>query len=81
MNPDIWAMFGGRRNSDKSEVIGISLVRATQKNYARNRTTGMESWKRQRKSSALTAQMICTATAFIPWSCKIPMNEGYHEFI
>lgn len=78
-----WAVCGGTSNSGKLE-FGVILDRTTKKNYTRNRKTGMElesDWKRHRKSSALTAQVIRTATSFMPWSCKIPINEGYHEFL
>lgn len=70
-------------NSGKLE-FGILLDITTVKNYTRSRITGMESESdrtRDRKSSTLTAQVICTATSFMAWSCEIPINEGYHEFL
>ncbi|KAA8533298.1 hypothetical protein F0562_033169 [Nyssa sinensis] len=80
---DTWAMCGGRNNSGKLE-IDITLDRTTKKNYLRDRTTGMDfesDWTKHRKSSAFTAEVIRSATSFMPWSCKIPISEGYHEFL
>lgn len=38
-------------------------------------------WTRHRKSSPFAAQVIRSATSFMPWSCRIPISEGYHEFL
>lgn len=79
---DIWAMSGGRNNSVNFE-LGLTPDR-TINNYTRGRTTVMEyksDWKKHRKLSALTAQVICSATPFMPWYCKIPISDGYHEFL
>lgn len=80
---DIWEMCGGINNSGKFES-DITLSRTTKKDYIRNETTGMEfesDWTRHRKSSALTTHLIRSATSFMPWSRKIPIGEGYHEFL
>lgn len=80
---DIWAMCGGTNNSRKVE-IGITLGRTTKNNQLKSKTTGMgfeSDWTRHRKSSAFTAEVIRSATSFMPWSRKIPLTEGYHEFV
>lgn len=54
------------------------------KNYRRSRTSVMEfesDWTKHRKSSAYTAHVIRPSTSFMPWSCRIPIGEGYHEFL
>lgn len=62
--------------------LGSSLHNRIRRNYAQEKS-GMEfesDWTKHRKSSILTAQAIRSATAFMPWSRKIPIGEGYHEF-
>lgn len=49
-----------------------------------NRASGMEyesDWTKHKKSSVFTAEIIGSATAFMPWSSKIPIGFGYHEFL
>lgn len=61
-----------------------TLHRTQGSNYSNNRTSGMEfesDWTKHRKSLAFTAQVIRSATSFMPWSCKIPIGDGYHEFL
>ena len=58
--------------------------KTSQKNYCRSKTCVMEfesDWTKHRKSSAYTALVIRSATSFMPWSCRIPIGEGYHEFL
>lgn len=79
---DIWAMRG-IRNSSGNFGTGNTLCR-TVRNFSRTKTTGMafeSEWTKHRKSSAFTAQVIRSATSFMPWSCKIPIGDGYHEFL
>jgi len=68
-------IFGRSRNN---------WQKTTQKNHCKTKTTGMESesdWTKHKKSSAYTAQVIRSATSFMPWSCRIPIGEGFHEFL
>lgn len=53
-------------------------------NYIKSGKSGMEyesDWTRHYKSSALTANVIRSATSFIPWSLKVPIGDGFHEFL
>ena len=76
-------MFGERNNSGEVE-IGLTLGRTAKIKQSRNRTTGMglqSNRTKHRKSSAFTYEVIRSTTYFIPWSRKIPITEGYHEFL
>ncbi|CAL5203694.1 unnamed protein product [Lathyrus oleraceus] len=58
--------------------------KASKKNHCKRKTTVMEfesDWTQHRKSSDYTAQVIRSATSFMPWSGRIPIGEGFHEFI
>ncbi|KAG2706649.1 hypothetical protein I3843_05G101700 [Carya illinoinensis] len=77
---DIWAMCG----ETDSVCLESILRRITGPNHSKKKTSGMEfesDWTRHRKSSAFAAQVIRSATSFMPWSCRIPIGEGYHEFL
>lgn len=72
------------RNSSGKSILGVSLVGAKKLNYSRIVESGMEfesDWTKHRKSSAFAAQEIHFATSFMPWSCRIPIGEGFHEFV
>lgn len=61
-----------------------NLNKTTKRNYFKRKISGMEyesDWTRHRRTSAFTAQAIRSATSFMPWSCKIPIGDGYHEFL
>ncbi|GMI87701.1 hypothetical protein HRI_002439400 [Hibiscus trionum] len=78
---DIRAMFG-----EKNGYIGVgkTLQGVTVDNYSKRRVFGMEyesDWTKNRLSSALTAQVIRSATSLMPWCCKIPIGDGFHEFL
>ncbi|GMI70824.1 hypothetical protein HRI_000751700 [Hibiscus trionum] len=78
---DIRAMCG-ERNGYRG--VGKSLLGATVDNYLKNRACGMEyesDWTKNRLSSVLTAQVIRSATSLMPWCCKIPIGDGFHEFL
>jgi len=78
---DIWAMFGAR---DNFGGLNNTFHRRTRRNFSKSKTFGMafeSDWTKHRKSSAFTAQVIRSATSFMPWSCRIPIGEGYHEFL
>lgn len=63
--------------------LGSTLHKGIQGNYCQKKS-GMEfesDWTKHRKSSILAAEAIRSATAFMPWCCKIPIGEGYHEFL
>ncbi|KAI3817466.1 hypothetical protein L1987_11257 [Smallanthus sonchifolius] len=69
-----------RSNSGNLGFGAIQGERKTE-NYSRNRKIGMEfepDWTRHKKSSAFKTQVISTATS---WARKIPISEGYHEFL
>lgn len=77
------AVCGGKINSrkDKFSIIPDS---SKKQNYSRTSKSGMEfesDWTQHRKSLAFTALAIRFATSFMPWSSRIPINEGYHEFL
>lgn len=78
-----WAMCEGKNISGKS-VFGISQVKAEKLSYSRISESGMEfesDWTKHRILSSFTAQEIRFATSFMPWSCRIPISEGFHEFL
>lgn len=78
---DIWAMCGER---DYFRSLQYILNKTSKKSYFTRTISGMEyesDWTRHRKSSAFTAQAIRSATSFMPWSCKIPIGDSYHEFL
>lgn len=72
--------------------LEFGVIRGGRKtgNYSRNRAIGMEfesdctsesDWTRHKKSSAFTTQVISAATSCMNWARKIPITEGYHEFL
>ncbi|KAL5760169.1 hypothetical protein ACOSP7_018671 [Xanthoceras sorbifolium] len=80
---DIREMYCGRGNSRGVSVTNTNLGKIG-RNYFKSRSSGMEyesDWTTHRKSSAFTAKVIRSATSFMPWSCKIPIGDGYHEFL
>ncbi|KAG6585216.1 hypothetical protein SDJN03_17949, partial [Cucurbita argyrosperma subsp. sororia] len=76
----ILAMHRERGNSIKLQSITHTAISSK---YNRE-FSGMDfesDWTRHRKSSAFAAQVIRSATSFMPWSCRIPISKGYHEFL
>ncbi|MBA0760173.1 hypothetical protein Gotri_022936 [Gossypium trilobum] len=72
----IWEMCG---HQNGYRGVGKALQSSTGK-----RAFGMEyesDWTKNRVSSAFTAQVIRSATSLMPWSCKIPIGDGFHEFL
>lgn len=72
----------GQRNSSGNLKFITSL--GTKQKSNRKQEGGMEfesDWTKHRKSSAFTAQVIRSTTSFMPWSCKISISEGFHEFL
>ncbi|XVE85301.1 hypothetical protein DITRI_Ditri17bG0080800 [Diplodiscus trichospermus] len=70
---------------DRDGYIGVrrTLHSATRSNYSESRASGMEyesDWTKHRVSSAFTVQVIRSATSLMPWCCKIPIGDGFHEF-
>lgn len=60
------------------------LSTTTNQKGTRKEQGGMEfesNWTNHRKSSGFAAQVIRPATSFMPWSCKISISEGFHEFL
>ncbi|KAF7813614.1 F-box/kelch-repeat protein isoform B [Senna tora] len=69
---------------NNSSGLRFNWQKTSKRNYCGSRTSVMEfesDWTKHRKSSAYTAQVIRSATSFMPWSCRIPIGEGYHEFL
>ena len=76
----ILAMHRERGNSIKLQSITHTAISSKYK----REFSGMDfesDWTRHRKSSAFAAQVIRSATSFMPWSCRIPISKGYHEFL
>lgn len=74
-------MFGGRYGT---RVLLSNLHKRTGSHYSKSKTSGMEfesDWRKHKKSLAFTAEVIRSATFFMPWSCRIPIGDGYHEFL
>lgn len=73
-----WEMCGVRDN-----IRGIKdTLRG--RNYFNSKLCGMEyesDWTKHKKSSAFTAQVIRSATSFMHWSCKMPIGDGFHEYL
>ncbi|OVA17517.1 hypothetical protein BVC80_1837g343 [Macleaya cordata] len=73
----IGEMFGARTNS-YNKKFGLAFHRSIGRNYSKSRrSSGMgfeldqtESWK-----------FLESKTAFIHWSRRILLGEGYHEFL
>lgn len=78
---DIRAMFGVGNC-----YIGLEkgLHRTTRTNGLKNGTSGMDyksDWTKHKKSSAFAAQEIRPASSLMSWCCKIPIGDGFHEFL
>lgn len=74
-------MCGGR---DNIKGLRDTQHKTTRRNYLKSKNFGMayeSDWTKHRKSLAFTAQVIRSATSFMPWSCRIPIGDGYHEFL
>lgn len=74
----------------KKKYISTELKLATclvcSKKLEHRRTTeiGMEFesyWMKHKRSSALADHEIHLATTFLPWSRRIHITEGFHEFL
>ncbi|ESW35739.1 hypothetical protein PHAVU_001G260700 [Phaseolus vulgaris] len=79
----IWAMCEGGYSLGN---LVNNLQKRIKKNLSGSRIiTVMEfesDWTKHRKSSAHTAQVIRSATSFtMPWSRRIPIVEGFYEFL
>ncbi|KAK7319053.1 hypothetical protein RJT34_03765 [Clitoria ternatea] len=78
---DTWAMCEGRYNSVR---LRYYWQKTSKSDCCRSITSVMEfesDWIKHRNSSAAyTPRVIPSATSFMPWSCRIPIGEGYHEF-
>ena len=73
-------MCGGRKNLGGIE----SLHEVTVEHFSALENPGMafeSEWTKHRKSLVYTAKGIRCATSFMPWSLKIPIGDGYHEFL
>lgn len=73
---DIRAMFGEGNCYRGSRTI--------KRNYLKNRNSGMDNkldWAKHKNSSSFAAQEIRPATSLSSWCCKIPIGDGFHEFI
>lgn len=75
----ILTMHRGRDSPIKLQNITHT---ATSSKHKREFGMDFESdWTRHVKSSAFAAPVIRSATSFMRWSCRIPISEGYHEFL
>ncbi|XVF43734.1 hypothetical protein PTKIN_Ptkin02bG0064200 [Pterospermum kingtungense] len=78
---DIWVMCGQRNGYRGGQRTLHSAVGSY---YLKRRASGMEyesDWTKHIVSSACTAQVIRSATSLMPWCCKIPIGDGFHEFL
>lgn len=72
-------MFGGRDG-----ILPSNSHKRPANNFSKRRTSGMEfesDRRKHKKSLAFTAEVIRSATFFMAWSCRIPLGDGYHEFL
>lgn len=79
--PDIWAMCEGKYNFGS---LRYNWQKTSKRDNCRSITSVMEfesDWIKHRNSSSYAAHVIRSATSFMPWSCRIPIGEGYHEFL
>lgn len=75
-------MCGGRNNS--ATISGGFNLNRTVTEDLKSETSGMANdlgWTKHRKSSVHKLLLISSATSFIHWSRKIPICDGYHEFL
>ncbi|KAK1403201.1 hypothetical protein POM88_002806 [Heracleum sosnowskyi] len=80
---DIQAVCSETNNTVYFE-LGLASGRTINNNYIKSNGVGMEFeliWTKHRKPSSLKAQLTCTAKPFIPWHCRIPKSDEYHEFL
>lgn len=73
-------------SSSNQSLLGITPTghEVLRVKYSAKRAPGMareSDWIKHKKSSAYTVQDIHSAPSFMPWSCKIPMGDGFHEYI
>ncbi|KAL5717627.1 hypothetical protein ACHQM5_010608 [Ranunculus cassubicifolius] len=73
------------RNGSQVNKIDINLHKAAGRNYLKSRRRfGMAFEANSTKPISfisLTTQTIRSGTTFMAWSGKIPIGEGYHEFL
>ncbi|KAK9751162.1 hypothetical protein RND81_02G246700 [Saponaria officinalis] len=77
-----WEMRAERLSSTTVEH-SFDLFETANKHFT-SRTFGMANglvWIKHRKSSLHKLQLISSASIFIHWSLKIPICDGYHEFL
>lgn len=73
----------GVTNSLETIEVSSTLCRLVTK-HLKSGQFGMANgvdWMKHRKSSTYKPQLICSVTDFIHWSRKIPISDGYHEFL
>ncbi|KAI4382525.1 hypothetical protein MLD38_008478 [Melastoma candidum] len=73
-----------RGSSIFCDGLESDLRTASSKRICERKNSGMEfelDWTERNKTSAHNAHDIRTATSFMPWSCRVPIGEGYHEFL
>lgn len=76
-----WAMFGGRNNS---AIIGSSSNRYRTTKDLKSVSFGMASGLdciKHKTSSVFKPLLIFSSSSFIHWSHKIPICDGYYEFL
>ncbi|KAE8647234.1 hypothetical protein Csa_019002, partial [Cucumis sativus] len=92
----IWKLWGANLASSmaltgiltmhrgRDSPIKLQNITHTATSSKHKREFGMDfesDWTRHVKSSAFAAPVIRSATSFMRWSCRIPISEGYHEFL
>ncbi|KAL1565277.1 F-box/kelch-repeat protein-like isoform X2 [Salvia divinorum] len=71
-----WAMSEGKSTSGNLKFVGLTKL-----SYSAVGESGMDiESDNHRKPLAFTAQKIRFTTSFMPWSCRIPISEGFYEF-
>lgn len=79
---DNWAMCG--RSNDSATIRGGIQFYGTSEKDIISDSFGMANgldWTNNRRSSVHKPFLINFAASFIHWSRKIPISDGYHEFL
>lgn len=78
-----WAMSEGKSTAGNL-TLGIAFVGLTKLNNSRVDESGTDfefGWEKHRKPLAFIAHKIRFTTSFMPWSGRVPISEGFHEFL
>lgn len=78
-----WAMSEGKSTSG-NVTLDTAFVGLRELNYNRVNESGTDfesGWEKHRKPLAFIAHKIRFTTSFMPWSGRVPISEGFHEFL